>query len=148
MGWTCGAGFLVPVGLSSLANVAVFRYFMALDIHHHDPGSRRAAPSPSELIISISKNSCQELFLRQEKLFFPLSKNNLTGWTSIIYHASMKLITWLKQRKIRKSVFARQIKVSPSTICEFLRGNRKMSPVTAKKIVKATGGIVRLEDLL
>ena len=60
----------------------------------------------------------------------------------------MKLITWLKQRKLRKSVFARQIKVSPSTICEFLRGNRRMSPTTAKKIVKATGGIVRLEDLL
>ena len=61
--------------------------------------------------------------------------------------AIMKLSTYLNSKEITQREFAVACKISPSVLCRILKGQRVPSPVIAKKIVKATGRLVTLEDI-
>lgn len=60
----------------------------------------------------------------------------------------MKLADYLKKRKMRATVFADVSGVSRPTISRLIRGvTRCADPLVARKIVKATKGQVRYDDL-
>jgi plasmid maintenance system antidote protein VapI len=59
----------------------------------------------------------------------------------------MKLSEWLQKSGIKPSRFAKEIGISPATICAFLQGKSGLSLETAKTISKGTYGAVSLEDL-
>lgn len=59
----------------------------------------------------------------------------------------MKLKTYLKRKKISQRKFARISKISHTSICRYISGQRIPNAKNSKKIEKATKGEVLVKDL-
>jgi DNA-binding transcriptional regulator YdaS (Cro superfamily) len=59
----------------------------------------------------------------------------------------MKLAEYLKLNHISQPKFAKRLKVNESAVGHWIYGVREPRPDMARKIVKATGGAVTLQDI-